>query len=144
MIFDLAQNFTNYSWDLLPSFGDNEKSAGPPQGAPQGRILTLFKIKKKFKHLFLSVSKSDLIQTWTDRKILAQSFFQRQGFGHGQKFPEKFQFECRLTLGQKIKKVSLPIFFILLSVKLLLVAFIMTPILGIGFELLQRKKIFQP
>jgi hypothetical protein len=30
MIFDLAKNFTNYFWDLLPSFGDNVKSAGPP------------------------------------------------------------------------------------------------------------------
>jgi hypothetical protein len=30
MIFDLAENFTNYSWDLLPSFDDNVKSAGPP------------------------------------------------------------------------------------------------------------------
>jgi hypothetical protein len=66
MIFDLAENFTNYSWDLLPSFGDNEKSAGPPLGAAQGRIWTLFKLLKKFKLLFLSVSKSDLIQTRTD------------------------------------------------------------------------------
>ncbi len=30
MIFDLAENFTNYSWDLPLSFGDNVKSAGPP------------------------------------------------------------------------------------------------------------------
>ncbi len=32
MIFDLAENFTNYSWDLLASFGDNVKSTGPPRG----------------------------------------------------------------------------------------------------------------
>jgi hypothetical protein len=30
MIFDLAENFTNYSWYLPLSFGDNVKSAGPP------------------------------------------------------------------------------------------------------------------
>jgi hypothetical protein len=30
MIFDLDENFINYSLDLLPSFGDNVKSAGPP------------------------------------------------------------------------------------------------------------------
>jgi hypothetical protein len=28
--FDLGENFTNYSLNLLPSFGDNVKSAGPP------------------------------------------------------------------------------------------------------------------
>ncbi len=30
MIFDLDENYTNYSLDLPPSFGDNVKSAGPP------------------------------------------------------------------------------------------------------------------
>jgi hypothetical protein len=30
MIFDLDENFANYSLNLLPSFGDNVKSAGPP------------------------------------------------------------------------------------------------------------------
>jgi hypothetical protein len=30
MFFDSAENFTNYSWDLLPSCDDNVKSAGPP------------------------------------------------------------------------------------------------------------------
>ncbi len=30
MIFDLDENFPNYSWDLLPSFCDNVKSTGPP------------------------------------------------------------------------------------------------------------------
>jgi hypothetical protein len=30
MIFDLDENFTNYSWDLRLTFGDNVKSAGPP------------------------------------------------------------------------------------------------------------------
>jgi hypothetical protein len=30
MIFDLDENFTNYSWDLRLVFGDNVKSAGPP------------------------------------------------------------------------------------------------------------------
>jgi hypothetical protein len=38
MIFDLDENITNYSLNLLPSFGDNVKSAGPPKGAPQGRM----------------------------------------------------------------------------------------------------------
>ncbi len=30
MIFDLDENFTNYSWDIPLSFGDNVKSVGPP------------------------------------------------------------------------------------------------------------------
>jgi hypothetical protein len=30
MIFDLDENYTNYSLNLPPSFGDNVKSAGPP------------------------------------------------------------------------------------------------------------------
>jgi hypothetical protein len=30
MIFDLDENFTNYSLNLLPSLGDNVKSPGPP------------------------------------------------------------------------------------------------------------------
>ncbi len=30
MIFNLVENFTNYSLDLPPSFSDNVKSAGPP------------------------------------------------------------------------------------------------------------------
>jgi hypothetical protein len=30
MIFDLDENFTNYFLNLLPSFSDDVKSAGPP------------------------------------------------------------------------------------------------------------------
>jgi hypothetical protein len=52
------------------------------------------KKKKKFKYLFLGDSKSDLIQTWTDRKALVQSFFfRRQGFRHGYKISENSNFK---------------------------------------------------
>jgi hypothetical protein len=48
-----------------------------------------------------------------------------------------------MTLGQKIKKRITPDFFhINAGETLILVAFIMTPILVIGFELSQRKKVF--
>ncbi len=79
MIFVWAKKLCDDSLDLRLSSDDNVKSAGPPQRAWQDRIWTPFRIKK-IKLLFLSNSKSDLIQTWTNRKVLVHSFFWTLGF----------------------------------------------------------------
>jgi hypothetical protein len=46
------------------------------------------------------------------------------------------------TLSQKLKNTSSPIFFKFFPLTFLLLVFIMTPILAILSELLQRKKLF--
>ncbi len=69
-----------------------------------------FRIWKKLKHLFLGVSKSDLIKTRTDRKVLAQSFFSTTGFWARLKFFSKNLIWMFSNFRSKIKKYVLPDF----------------------------------
>jgi hypothetical protein len=76
----------------------------------------------------------------TDRKVLAQSFFDDRILGTVKKWTEIFQFEYSPNLGQKLKNTSSPIFFIFFPVIHLSLAFTTVPMLAIFLELLQIKK----
>ncbi len=106
---------------------------------PQGWMWTPLRILENFKHLFHYNSKFDLNETWTNRKVLAHSFFGHKDFWHGlKKIRENLIWMLSNFMSPNSYNHS-PDRFILLSIKMQRVPFMITSILKIHLNSLQKK-----